>query len=125
MVLCLCGRPARLQPNSLKYGRSYGNGWGWFCAGWDDGSCQGYVGTHPDHHPLGRPCDGPTHRARMACHDRIDPLWKEQGYPRGRVYAWLAELMHTDHVHIGELDLDGCDELLTLIRGHPFDGQKD
>ena len=119
-VTCFCGSPAHLASNARKYGRAYGTGQGWFCARWPE--CEGYVGTHPDGRSLGTLADPVTHRMRMAVHDRVDPLWRDQGRPRGAVYAWLASIMGADHVHIGELNLEQCNEVLTVIRRHPFPG---
>jgi hypothetical protein len=117
-VTCYCGQVAVLQSNALKYGRQYGQGYGWFCSRWPD--CPGYCGTHPDGRPLGTLADPATHRKRTWVHDAVDPLWREEGYSRGAVYGWLATIMGRDHVHIGGLNLEECDELLALIRRHPF-----
>jgi hypothetical protein len=118
-VFCYCGQPAVLRNNAIKYGQQIGKtGYGWFCSRWPD--CPGYCGTHPDGRPLGSLADPLTHRKRQDVHAVVDPLWREQGYSRGAVYGWLASISGTDHVHIGELSFDECDDLLTLIHRHSF-----
>jgi len=116
-VTCFCGAPAELRPNSTKYGKNFGNGFAWLCSRWPE--CPGYVGTHPDGRPLGSLADPRTHRKRSDVHNVVDPLWRDGTSSRGQVYSWLTSISGRP-IHIGELSLEECDDLLTLIRRHPF-----
>lgn len=102
-----CGAPMKLKDS--RYGRF------WSCTRFP--ACRGGHGAHPDGMPLGTPADKPTKRARIKAHAAFDPLWKGKGAPmqRGEAYVWLTKAMgRTEQIHIGDLTLDECAQVIAL-----------
>ena len=93
------------------------------CSNWPD--CTATHGCHPDGTPLGVPADDETKRARIAAHNAFDQIWKKPGgiMTRKEAYAWLARSLKQDEVHIGELDLVGCGEVVELVRDMGVGGE--
>jgi ssDNA-binding Zn-finger/Zn-ribbon topoisomerase 1 len=129
MPICYCGSPTHLDTNAKIYnGREYGNGKIWLCDRYPD--CRGSVGVHPDNRPLGTIADPETKKWRIAVHDRIDKLWKNNpkskgrhgGRLRGSVYKWLRGLMKMSakECHIGNFTTEQCIEALEQIALHPY-----
>lgn len=120
-VVCHCGATATLRSNSLLYnGKEYGNGKAYICDRFPE--CRGSVGTHPDGKPLGTIPDDETKKLRMEVHALVDPLWREQGHPRGQVYGYLGRLMkmHRKDCHIGMFSKDNCLTAIERIKENPL-----
>ena len=111
-IKCYCGGVATLQPNSVIYGRKYGNGWAWVCENF--ASCNGSVGTHPDKRPLGTIPDPETKKLRMQVHAQLDPLWRSGRFSRAKVYARLSDAIGRPF-HTGETTAAECREVLKTI----------
>lgn len=123
-VTCFCGSRARLQKNSVLYGKLYGNGWAYVCKRFPD--CRGSVGVHPGGKPLGTIPDEQTKVMRRKLHAIVDPLWQQQDRPkkkaRGSVYGWLRHVMDmtAEECHIGNFDANTCLRAMRLIRENPY-----
>lgn len=126
-MICFCGSPATLQPNSVIYsGRSFGNGFAYVCTRFP--ACRGSVGVHPDRKPLGTIPDAETKKLRIEVHAIVDPLWRAatNGRPkkrnRGSVYGWLRRVMNMtpDECHIGKFTKADCLRALEAIKANPY-----
>ena len=53
-------------------------------------------------------------KARIAAHESFDELWQEGHMKRGEAYSWLAGEMGVDQVHIGEMGVDECEQVVDL-----------
>lgn len=130
-VICYCGSPAHLRPNSLLYGgKSYGNGYAYICDRFPD--CRGSVGVHPNGKPLGVIPDEQTKVMRRKLHAIVDPLWQNQAYrsrkkSRGSVYGYLRRIggLSAEECHIGNFDADMCLKMMKLIRENPYERPSD
>lgn len=85
--------------------------------------CRATHGAHPDGCPKGIPGDAETRAARIQAHEVFDRLWKptpngsasRPPFTRRQAYAWLADAMCLDVVHIGELDARRCAEVVAIV----------
>jgi hypothetical protein len=120
-VKCFCGSSASLKSNALIYnGKEYGNGKVWLCDRFP--ACRGSVGTHPDGRPLGTIPDEETKKLRIKVHALVDPLWKSQGVPRGKVYGYLKRIMKSEkEIHMGETTKEDCLKLMETIKNNPYE----
>ena len=106
-----CDSPMKLKW-SEKYKKSY-----YGCTAYPKCKC-----THGAHEqnglPKGSPGDGPTRKARLACHDLIDPLWKDKHMSRKNVYRLLSKLMDlpTEDAHIGSFSLEQCETFIKRFK---------
>lgn len=88
----------------------------WRCS--DYPSCGAYVGTHGNgnwmNFPLGRLADKNLRDMKTKVHLLFDHVWKTQTMTRGQMYTWFQKTMNLDesHAHIGELDIEGCGDLI-------------
>jgi hypothetical protein len=131
-LLCLyCKLPAKFMQSSahIYNGRDYGAVW--VCSG----TCDAYVGAHPDGSPKGRLADKQLRLIKQRVHALFDPLWLDHGlaYPdvprcnghmrkimRNRAYAWLAERMdiEPEKCHVGMFDTAECLAAIAIINEH-------
>lgn len=89
----------------------------WVC------TCGARCGCHPDTiKPLGTPAGAETRIARMDAHRTFDVLWKSGTMSRKAAYRWLAEQMdlHPDDCHIGMMDREQAEKVVTIVDGHMF-----
>lgn len=84
--------------------------------------CDARVGVHRNsksHRPLGTMARSPLRRARIAVHDRFDPLWRDLGvFPsRTTAYAWLSQRLglNSDDCHIAMFDEARCAAAIAAI----------
>ena len=79
--------------------------------------CDGTHGAHPDGTPLGEPGDAETRRWRRRCHERLDRLWKEQGYTREEAYELLQKITgrSPQEAHVSRLDAATCREVIARL----------
>jgi zinc-finger-containing domain len=94
---------------------------------WHCEPCGAWVGCHPPHRkrkqagtePLGRLANAELRRAKQAAHAAFDPLWKSREMTRTEAYAWLAGAIgvSVSNMHIGVLDVDGCNAVIAAING--------
>lgn len=124
-VICYCGSPAKLQSNSVLYGKEYGNGRAYICTRFPD--CRGSVGTHPNGKPLGHIPDEQTKVMRRKLHAIVDPLWQNSGVrsrkkARGSVYGYLQRItgLSPKECHIGMMTAEQCLETMKAIRENPY-----
>jgi len=76
-------------------------------------ACRGTHGAHPDGRPLGVPADAATRQARIDAHAAFDRVWSGGAKgARQRAYSWLAAKMGRDVVHIGEMTVAECVEVV-------------
>jgi hypothetical protein len=91
----------------------YGNGQPrqfWGCSKWP--GCKGIHGAHPDGRPLGVPANKETKGWRIKAHAAFDGLWKSGRMTRNEAYTWLSAALGVPSVHIGEMDSQGCREVI-------------
>jgi hypothetical protein len=124
-----CNAPAVFRKSSehIYQGRDYGAVWQ--CGG----SCDAYVGAHPDGSPKGILANKALRQLKMQVHAVFDPLWQNFGtaYPemkrcsprirqtmRGRAYSWLAEQLGIafDDCHVGHFDNARCETAIAIIK---------
>lgn len=103
-----CNKEAKYGPNEEYYGRRFGRSYMcYYCK-----DCDAYVGTHNNTtRALGTMANHELRKKRMAVHALIDPLWKEGGYSRGKVYQMLSDALGRE-VHVGESDIQMCEEII-------------
>lgn len=99
---------------------------------WRCDPCNAQVGCHDGtKKPKGTFAKPALMRMRQLVHRQFDPLWQRwcdaytetTGAPagvlrriaRGRAYAWLADQMGMDEVHIGEFDEAHCEWALNIL----------
>ena len=115
---CFCGRDAILVDSGIIYRRSYGKMW--ICSGFP-GLCDGRVGCHGGTtEPYGTLADAEVRKLRRRCHEEFDRLWLTGGrYGRKRrrtaAYRWLADMFGRSEVHIGNLQKESCEKVLSLM----------
>lgn len=107
-----CGTLMILRPS--RYGLFYG------CRAFPD--CKGTHGAHPNGAPLGVPANKATKDMRIRAHAAFDAIWKpgiEKGRKRrrGRSYCWLAKRMGVKEVHMGEMTIEECENVIRLCAG--------
>ncbi len=49
-------------------------------------------------------------------HAAFDPLWQSGAMKRKAAYAWLAEQLGVERVHIGQCDVDTCRRVVEICR---------
>lgn len=77
--------------------------------------CRGTHGAHPNGSPLGVPASKEVKEWRIKAHDAFDTLWKCGGInmTRKKAYQLLTQEMgESKQVHIGELDIEGCNRVI-------------
>lgn len=96
----------------LYHGKNYGPVW--VCTNYPQ--CNSYVGCHPGTiTPLGSVANKELRLLRKQCHKEFDKMWKFQGYSRIRAYEILSQMMHIKEPHIGEFDIEQCQQLLNIL----------
>lgn len=99
---------------------------GWFYGCNRYPACRGGIGCHPNGAPLGKPANRATKQLRIEAHAAFDPLWKSGSMRRPQAYAWLRHRFGTgEHVHIAELDADGCRRVIELCNGFEHEYEKE
>jgi len=78
-------------------------------------TCRGSIGCHPSGAPLGIPMRSEDKKWRIEAHAIFDRLWKEKIKKRNQAYKWLAVKMDMDEVHIGSLDVEGCQRVIQIV----------
>lgn len=108
MTCPYCGKEAPWVPNEEVYGRRFGKSYMcYYCK-----PCNAYVGCHQNtRQPLGTMANAQLRKARMKAHAAVDPLWKLGPFSRGKVYAILSDMFGRS-IHIGEADLELCNEII-------------
>lgn len=116
-IICpYCGRKPELRDNSIIYGRTYGHGKTWICAGFPE--CDSYVGAHPSGEPLGIMTDAEHRSLKKEAHALFDPLWKGGEMSRPEAYKYLQKIMEldADHAHIGMMTKDQLKILIDRLK---------
>jgi len=56
--------------------------------------------------------------ARRAAHAAFDPLWRQDGWDRGRAYRWLARHLGVSEAkcHIGNFNVETCRQVVVVCR---------
>lgn len=110
MICPYCGKLAPWVENKVKYGRNIGTSFMcYYCK-----PCDAYVGCHMNtRKPLGTMANAHLRRLRMACHEHLDPLWKNKKMFRTTMYKKLSHIFGKE-VHIGEADIEMCKKILAL-----------
>lgn len=87
---------------------------------WKCDVCLNYVGTHKSdkkHTPLGNIPTKALRTARLHIHAILDPLWKEKGMPRGKIYARISERIGRPY-HTAEIrTIEEAREIYKIVRG--------
>lgn len=108
MICPYCDQEAPWTDNALVYGKRYGKSY--MCYWCKD--CDAYVGCHNNtRDPLGTMANKELRQMRMKVHRLIDPLWKEKGWRRAKVYSKLNDFFGY-HVHMGGSDMNVCKKIL-------------
>ena len=108
-VKCFCGAAMTLR-FSPKF---KGGQWFYGCTRFPN--CKGTHGCHQDNgKPLGVPADQETKAWRIKAHDAFDRIWRGKLMTRREAYAWLAQKMNVEEIHIGESNLPTCVEIERL-----------
>lgn len=108
-----CDNPAEWVENKEIYGKNYGKSYmAWLCR-----LCEAHVGCHNNtKRPKGQLANKELREARIQVHNFIDPLWKERGMNRKKMYKQLSDAMGYE-VHVGETKtVDECMELLKTAK---------
>jgi hypothetical protein len=108
-----CDNQAEWVENKEIYGRNYGKSYMiWLCK-----PCDAYVGCHNNtKKPKGQMANKELRKARILVHNFIDPLWREHGMNRKKMYKTLSDAMGYE-VHVGETkDVSECNELLKTAK---------
>ena len=97
-------------------GRSYGNGWCYYCE-----NCGAYVGTHKNRpqEALGILANKEMRTMKMKCHDKFDRHWKNCGfYTRSECYEMLAREMGipVEECHFGWFDMEHLKQAYEIVR---------
>lgn len=122
MKICqYCLKPAALlRVGETGYPYSWDYGPVWTCIG-----CSAWVGCHPGtENALGCLANAELRTAKQAAHAAFDPLWKKkmakekcsQSAARRAGYRWLAGEMGIPwkHTHIGEFNVDQCQQVVDI-----------
>lgn len=108
MTCPYCGNEAPWLPNELVYGKRYGKSY--MCYHCKD--CDAYVGCHNNtRNALGTMANKELRKMRMKVHALIDPLWKQKGWRREKMYSKLHDFFGY-HVHVGASDMETCQLIL-------------
>ena len=111
----ICGGDVEYIENSKIYGRSYGSGWCYHCK-----NCDAYVGTHKPNpkEALGILATPEMKSWKISCHKLFDSLWKEQGFNRGKCYAWLSKEMKLERgmCHFGYFDMKQLRQAYAILK---------
>ena len=112
MICPYCHKEAEWLDNKEVYGRRYGKSYMcYYCR-----KCDAYVGTHQNSKKsLGTMADKELRQKRMEVHNIIDSTWKSGERSRREVYLMLKDAFG-EEVHIGESDIDRCDEIIKTAR---------
>lgn len=109
-----CQQPAQLVGGDTIYPHrpDLAHKWFYYCA-----PCIAWVGCHPGtEKPLGRLANAELRRAKQDAHAAFDPLWQSGGMKRKAAYAWLAEQLGVERIHIGKCDLATCRRVVEICR---------
>lgn len=105
-----CGAPMVLRKTD-KF--SYESGqprYFYGCSRWP--LCQATHGAHPNGEPMGIPADKETKEWRIRAHEAFDDWWGDKGLTRREGYLRLAEHFGIKGIHIGELNVEGCQKVI-------------
>lgn len=106
-----CGKEAPWIPNEQVYGKRYGKSY--MCYWCKD--CDAYVGCHNNtRKALGTMANKELREWRQKAHALVDPLWKSKTYKRSIVYLRLSEAFGKQ-IHIGESDIEQCQEIIKTV----------
>jgi len=110
MICPYCNKEAPWVENKEKYGRNYGKSYMcYYCK-----PCDAYVGCHQNtRRPLGTMANKELREWRMKVHAHIDPLWREQGWDRKKVYRHISQKLGFEY-HTGESDVEVCKKVLQI-----------
>lgn len=98
--------PHRLDLHALPF---------WICP-----TCYNYVGCHNKTanptKPLGNIPNKEIRAKRQEIHRILDPLWKNKGVPRGKIYAKLSRELGYEY-HTAEIkSLEEAENVLSLVK---------
>lgn len=112
LVCPYCNKEAAWVSNEVVYGRRYGKSYMcYYCR-----DCDAYVGCHQNSRtPLGTMANKELRKKRMEVHAVLDPIWKSGKRSRKKVYRMLRDAFG-EEVHVGEADLERCDEIIKTIK---------
>ena len=112
MIKCpYCGGKPEWVENSEVYGKRFGKSYMiWLCR-----PCDAYVGCHNNTKmPLGTLAKKKLRDLRHRCHELFDARWFDNS-ERSKEYAWLADRMHVDEIHIAQCDENMCREIIEIL----------
>jgi ssDNA-binding Zn-finger/Zn-ribbon topoisomerase 1 len=81
--------------------------------------CKATHGAHPDGSPLGIPANSETKQWRIKAHDSFDSWTEDMGIGRKEAYIKLVEHFKVGEIHIGEMDIEACKEVIRFC-GDPI-----
>jgi len=105
---CGSGMILRENPNQLDGNRRAKMFYS--CASWSKTRCKGSVGAHPNGAPVGIPTGAKGKAARIETHEVMAAWMKRKNLNKAQAYAAL-ERYYKKPIHIGHLDITGCDEV--------------
>ena len=87
---------------------------------WQCEMCKNFVGCHYKTknrtRPLGVIATKEIKNARQHIHKILDPLWKEKGVPRGKIYAILSEKLGREY-HTAEIrSIEEARSVYTILK---------
>lgn len=114
-IICnYCQQPAQLVGGDVVYPHRrdlYGLRF-YYC-----NPCGAWVGCHPGTtRPLGRLANAELRQAKVEAHAAFDPLWRSGRKKRKEAYAWLAQQIGVERIHIGECDVETCRRVVEICR---------
>lgn len=96
--------------SSVVYGKSYGMIYR--CP-----RCGAFVGTHKGTKiPLGTPANEELRKLRKDTHGIFDVIWQSGQMSRTQLYKKAAEAFNVKELHIGNLNLQGCLQLIEFAQ---------
>lgn len=111
-----CNGTASVKDSAIIYGRSYGNAL--ICDNYP--LCKSYATVYHEGRYM---ADAELRKLRKSCHDDyFDPLWKQQGYKRNRLYRRLREFLGVskDEAHFGKMNKSQCTDVINAITNKEF-----
>lgn len=90
----------------------------WGCSRWPE--CEATHGAHPDGSPLGIPANKETKQWRIKAHESFDSWSELMGLSRSAAYDKLSENFGVSEIHIAELNIEGCKEVIRFC-GDPVE----
>lgn len=88
---------------------------------WKCDTCNNFVGCHHKTKgsrllPLGCISTPEIKTMRNIIHDLIDPLWKEQGWSRGRIYGTISKKLGYTY-HTGEIrSVEEAEKVIAIVQ---------